>query len=293
MTTASDLRSGKSHRDENFPVASRLIAPRYRAPILAFYNFVRTADDIADHASLSEGEKLAYLDRLERSLLGKDDDEPEGVALRKEIFERGLSRVHAQDLLTAFRLDVTKRRYFDWADLMNYCRYSAMPVGRFVLDVHGESRATWTANDALCAALQVINHVQDCAADYRDLDRVYVPLDALAAEGIDIDALAAPAASPALRRSIGGLVERTAGLLDVSRPFSAQIVDHRLACEVAAIQALAERLVARLRVRDPLSQKVHLSKAMMALTGLGAVTHTALARLFRSGAKARKALPNK
>ena len=88
---------------------------------------------------------------------------------------------HARDLLTAFRMDVIKRRYRDWDDLMNYCRYSAMPVGRFVLDVHGEPRSTWPANDALCAALQIINHLQDCGKDYRDLDRVYLPLDLLAA----------------------------------------------------------------------------------------------------------------
>ena len=78
-------------------------------------------------------------------------------------------------------MDVTKRRYRDWDDLMNYCRYSAMPVGRFVLDVHGEPRSTWPANDALCAALQIINHLQDCGEDYRNLDRVYLPLDLLAA----------------------------------------------------------------------------------------------------------------
>ena len=80
-------------------------------------------------------------------------------------------------------MDVTKLRYRDWDDLIGYCSYSAMPVGRFVLDVHGESRATWPANDALCAALQIINHLQDCGRDYRNLDRVYIPLDALAESG--------------------------------------------------------------------------------------------------------------
>ena len=94
--------------------------------------------------------------------------------------QRHLSPRHAQDLLTAFRMDVTKLRYRDWDDLIGYCTYSAMPVGRFVLDVHGESRTTWPANDALCAALQIINHLQDCGKDYRDLDRVYIPLDAFA-----------------------------------------------------------------------------------------------------------------
>jgi len=82
MTSASDLRSGKTHRDENFPVASWIIHPRHRALILSFYNFVRTADDIADHATLSADEKLHYLDLLEAELLGKGDTQKEAVSLR-------------------------------------------------------------------------------------------------------------------------------------------------------------------------------------------------------------------
>ena len=186
---AGELRSGKSHRDENFPVASWLIHPRHRAPILAFYHFVRTADDIADHAELKPDEKLALLDQLDADLDGASDRNPEAVALRKELAQRGLSPRHAKDLLTAFRLDVTKLRYRDWDDLIGYCAYSAMPVGRFVCDVHGESETVWPANDALCAALQIINHLQDCQADYRNLNRVYVPQDALAAAGIEVEAL--------------------------------------------------------------------------------------------------------
>ena len=122
--------------------------------------------------------------------------------------KRGLTPRHAQDLLTAFRMDVTKRRYRDWDDLMHYCSYSAMPVGRFVLDVHGEYRSTWPANDALCAALQVINHMQDCRADYQRLDRVYVPLDAMARAGTSVEALAADRASPELRRCLGEVMEQ-------------------------------------------------------------------------------------
>src|SRR5437762_3184587 len=192
------LRSGKGHRDENFPVASRLIHPRHRGPVLAFYEFVRTADDMADHATLKPQEKLDLLDRLEASLLGKDDAVREGVTLRTALRERKLAPRHAQDLLTAFRMDVTKLRYRDWDDLMNYCSYSAMPVGRYVLDVHGEDRSIWPANDALCAALQVINHLQDCGKDYRDLNRVYVPLDTLAATGATVEDLGKPKATPAL-----------------------------------------------------------------------------------------------
>ena len=94
-------------------------------------------------------------------------------------------------MLHAFRLDAVKLRYRDWDDLMAYCRYSASPVGRQLLDLHGESRDTWPASDALCSALQVLNHLQDCADDYRLLDRVYLPLTDLAAEGIGVEALTA------------------------------------------------------------------------------------------------------
>lgn len=286
---AAALRSGKGSRDENFPVASRLVHPRHRGIILAFYEFVRVADDIADHRGLAEVDKLSHLDRLGDSLLGKDAREPQGAALRVALAERGLSPRHAQDLLAAFRLDVTKRRYRDFDDLMGYCTYSAMPVGRFVLDVHGESRATWPANDALCAALQIINHLQDCAADYRDLDRVYIPLDALAAHGIGVEALGEARAAPALRACIAKLAQRTAGLLAHSAGFSAQIGDLRLALEVAVIQRLAERLVHVLQSRDPLSEPVHLAKPAVAALGVLGIVKGLLGRLSRGRAALRPA----
>ena len=288
MIAAAEARSGKGHRDENFPVASRLIHPRHRAPILAFYEFVRTADDIADHPRLAPTEKLAMMDRLEATLLGKDDDDPVGVALRAQLAARQLAPRHAQDLLTAFRMDVTKLRYRDWDDLIGYCTYSAMPVGRFVLDVHGESRATWPANDALCAALQIINHLQDCGKDYRNLDRVYIPLDALAEAGAGVDALGAERASAGLIGCIRKLARRTGALLRESRPFSAAIDDTRLALEVAVIQTLAERLVALLSRRDPLSERVHLGKAGVAGFGLLGLLWGATRRVGRVRAAGRK-----
>jgi squalene synthase HpnC len=282
MTADPDaLRSGKGHRDENFPVASRLIHPRHRAAILAFYEFVRTADDMADHATLAPPEKLVLLDRLEAGLLGKHDELAVAVTLRNVLRERNLSARHAQDLLTAFRMDVTKLRYRDWEDLMNYCTYSAMPVGRYVCDVHGEDRSCWPANDALCAALQVINHLQDCQADYRNLDRVYVPLDALAAVGAKVGDLGHAQSSPALRECLHGLAVRTGKLLDQSAPFSALIGDFRLAMEVAVIQSLARRLVAMLTTRDPLSERVHLKAPGVAAVGLLGLLAGTLGRFGR------------
>jgi squalene synthase HpnC len=288
MTTAGELRSGKTHRDENFPVASWIIHPRHRALILAFYNFVRTADDIADHASLDASTKLKLLDELEADLLGQDAGQREAVALRGALAERGLPPRHARDLLTAFRMDVTKLRYENWDDLIHYCSFSAMPVGRFVLDVHGESTATWPASDAVCAALQINNHLQDCGKDFRELNRVYIPRDALARHGALVEELGLSRASAALLACLHELADKNEALLREGDTLELQVADGRVACEIAVIQTYARQIVQLLKARDPLSERVHLSKAAMAglsLRGIaGAIWRraTASAPLSRS-----------
>ncbi len=280
MTSASELRSGKTHRDENFPVASWIIHPRHRALILAFYNFVRTADDIADHATLGDRDKLTYLDLLEAELLGRGDSQPEAVNLRRALSERAMPPRHALDVLTAFRMDVTKLRYENWEEMIHYCRYSAMPVGRFMLDVHGESTSTWAASDALCAGLQINNHLQDCGKDYRSLNRVYLPRDALAAAGASVEALGEARASAPLRQCLRSLAVRTEGLLDESKSLSAEVRDFRLGLEISVIQAFADRIVRLLKIRDPLSETVHLGPLELLLASAGAL----------SGETARRAL---
>lgn len=267
MTTATETLSGKTHRDENFPVASWLMSARHRGPILAFYRFVRAADDVADSSMLSMDQKLAMLDGLGDALCGRGPEDPEAEPLRLALRERGLSPRHALDLLDAFRLDARKSRYANWAELMDYCRLSAMPVGRFVLDVHNEDEAIWPASDALCAALQVINHLQDCAEDYRRLDRVYLPQNVLAEHGASIEMLGAPRASAALRGAIAELARRASELTERGAALIPQIADVRLALEISAIQNLARRLARDLETRDPLSQPVHLGKGRFALVG--------------------------
>lgn len=249
---AADLRSGKTHRDENFPVASLLLARDHRKPILAFYQFARAADDVADHPSLTPSDKLALLDGFEAGLDGAASTNNEAVALRDALAQRGLPDCHARALLQAFRQDATVNRYHSWLELMDYCVHSAMPVGRFVLEVHGEPRAARTASDAICAALQIINHLQDCALDYRRLDRVYLPLDMLRREGARVEDLGQPRASQGLRNCIQNLATRADHLLDVGESFAMQIRNPRLAREVAVIIALARNNAARLRVEDPL-----------------------------------------
>ncbi|GEP09318.1 squalene synthase HpnC [Methylobacterium gnaphalii] len=281
-STATETRSGKGHRDENFPVASHLIHPRYRGAILAFYNYVRAGDDIADHAALSPEQKIAMLDALADSLTGRGPSDPEAEPLKRELAAHAQPPTHALELLDAFRMDARKSRYANWDELIHYCRYSAMPVGRFVLDIHGEDPArVWKTSDAICAALQVLNHLQDCGKDYRNLDRVYLPEDTLRKHGADVSMLGATTASPQLLEAIRELAQRTLDLLEDGAPLPGQIDDLRLSLEIAAIYRLAVVLTRGLLTRDPLSQKVHHSKAGFAMTALGGIASTLVRRPFR------------
>jgi squalene synthase HpnC len=279
MITTDNLSSGKGHADENFPVASFLIHKRHRPIILAFYRFARGADDVADHPQAPPDEKLRLLDEMQRTLDGDGDASPVTATLRSALARRNLSAQPAQDLLEAFRRDVTKLRYENWDELMDYCRYSAMPVGRFVLDVHDESQAIWPLSDALCAALQVINHLQDCGKDYRELNRVYLPLDMLAEQNAAIEMLGQSKATAALRCVIATLAHRTSHLLADAAPFAGRISDRRLGLEVSVIQRLAEDLATRLLTRDPLSERVHhRSGEVVRLSLLGAFRFLAVRR---------------
>ena len=271
--TATALASGKGHKDENFPVASVLLKKAHRAPVMAFYHFARAADDVADNPAASANEKLALLGQMRATILGHSDAEATALALRETMTVHHLPSQHATDLLVAFARDCTVDHYDDWPALMEYCRYSAMPVGRYVLDVHGEDHATWAASDALCAALQVINHVQDCGKDYRAIQRVYLPRDILAQHGARVEDLGGATATPALRAVIVDMATRTDALLAQSAGFARQIRDRRLAAEVAIIHRLAVSLNARLKRRDPLSQRVHhRAPEALGIAALAAVT---------------------
>ncbi len=263
--------SGKWRSAENFPVGSFLIRRDLRAHVHAFYRFARNADDIADNPALTADDKVRRLDRMAAILDGAPGrDSPAASAMRESLIETGVSARHCHDVLRAFRLDATKLRYRDWGDLMAYCRYSASPVGRQLLDLHGERRETWSASDALCSALQVLNHLQDCADDYRLLDRVYLPVSELAAEGIGVEALAAPLSCAALRRVFDRMIDRTAALVETAHGLPRQVVSPRLRWESAVIAELAARLLRRLRRGDPLAARVKLKQLdFLAAFGIG------------------------
>ena len=262
--------SGKDRGDENFPVGSLLIRPALRPHIHAFYTFARNGDDIADSAELTPDDKVARLDRMEAVLLGhQSEGSPSAVRLRESLAETGVTPTHSQELLVAFRRDAIKSRTASWDELLDYCRFSAMPVGRHVLDLHGEDRACWPANDALCASLQVLNHLQDCGKDLAGLDRSYLPQDMLDAAGAGIVDVTGAAETAGLRQVFARLLDHVDALNAEAANFPRQIRDRRLRMEVGVILGLARRLTRRLRHGDPIATRVKLEKTDVAGAVLG------------------------
>ncbi|HUN46138.1 MAG TPA: squalene synthase HpnC [Stellaceae bacterium] len=265
--------SGKDRGDENFPVGV-IIRPDLRRHVHAYYAFARNADDIGDSPILPPEEKIARLDHMEAVLLGqREGGSPSAAALRLSLAETGVDPRHATDLLIAFRQDATKHRYASWNELLDYCRASAMPVGRYVLDVHGESRATHTPSDALCTSLQVLNHLQDCQKDLHDLDRCYLPQDLMSAAGTDVTALPAKAETPGLRQVFNALLDRCDELNADAAALPRLVRDRRLRIETGVIVNLARRLTGRLRRGDPLATRVKLTKTDAVGALLGALVH--------------------
>lgn len=266
MVTASQLSaetpSGKGAGDENFPVGSILLPKALRPHVAVFYAYARAIDDVADNPDLAPEEKVRRLDGFDKALLGENDDPAYEKAhrIRESLHDCGVTVQHCRDLISAFKQDAVKLRYDDWDDLIDYCNRSAAPVGRYLLDLHGESRDGYPANDALCNALQVLNHLQDCADDYHELDRIYLPRDWMSAAGITIDALDAPAMSPGLRRVVDKCLDGTDELLALARTLPGRLKNRRLAMESAAIVNIAIKLSRQLRRRDPIAERVELSK---------------------------------
>ncbi|HEY7608500.1 MAG TPA: squalene synthase HpnC [Alphaproteobacteria bacterium] len=277
LTTAAPIAetpSGKGAGDENFPVGSFLLPKALRPKVAIFYAYARAIDDIADNPELPAQEKIARLDGFDRALTGASDDPAYAKAIRIRETMAGIGDIirHCRDLIVAFKQDAVKLRYKDWDDLMGYCIKSAAPVGRFLLDLHACPRSGYPASDALCNALQVINHLQDCKEDFRRLNRVYLPTDWLAAEGSAVEDLDRPAASPGLRRALDRCLDATDLLLREAQRLPRQLTSRRLAMESAAILRLAEKLSAMLRRRDPLAERVALGKPgflLYALLGVG------------------------
>jgi squalene synthase HpnC len=277
---AAETPSGKGAGDENFPVGSWLLPARLRPHVANFYAFARAIDDIADNPELTPEDKIRRLDRFEDAITGRETEDPALLTahrLRASLAKTGVTAQHCVDLVAAFKQDAVKPRYDDWDDLLGYCELSANPVGRYLLDLHGEDPAGYPASDALCSALQVINHLQDCGDDYRNLDRVYLPQDWMTASGVTVEALAGSVSPAGLRQVFDLCLDATAALVEQAGRLPGHLRSRHLALESAVIVALAHRLARELRARDPLAERVVLTKVQT----LGVAVPSALGELTR------------
>ncbi len=263
--------SGKDVDYENFPVGSWLLPAQFRPHIATYYRFARAADDIADNGDFSGHEKIERLTAFEDAVSGRKPADPAtetAQRMRASLVETGIDVRRATDLLRAFKQDATKLRYTDWDDLVDYCTYSAAPVGQYLLDLHGGSTEGYESSNALCIALQIINHLQDCQDDYRELDRVYLPDEMMKSAGAHIDDLDKAQSTPALRQVFDQMLERTDDLLKTAGRLPGGLRSKRLAMESATIINIAHALVARLRKHDPLAARIELPKAVYSWCGV-------------------------
>lgn len=269
---AAEFPSGKGAGDENFPVGSFLIPARLRPHVARFYAYARAIDDVADNGELVPEEKLRRLDGFAAAIRGETDDPAYAKAHRiaASLKETGVTTQHCLDLISAFKQDSVKGRYADWGELVDYCNRSAAPVGRYLLDLHGEDQAAYPHSDGLCNALQVINHLQDCQSDYRELDRVYLPGDWLAAEGAVVEDLDRSAATPGLRAVLDRTIAGTRELMAAAVRLPGALKG-RLAYESAVIVKIAERLIVELERRDPLAERIELTRPQFLRCGVAGV----------------------
>jgi squalene synthase HpnC len=279
---AIETPSGKGAGDENFPVGSRLLPARLRPHVARYYRFARAIDDIADNGELAPEDKIRRLDQFALAITNPTDTDPAletAHVLRESLADTGVTPRHCLDLIKAFKQDAVKLRYKDWPDLLNYCAYSANPVGRYLLDLHGEETSAYVYSDALCSALQVLNHLQDCGDDFRTLDRVYIPADWLAAEGLEVAVLAGGPSPPGFRQVLDRCLDGVEELIDTAKLLPRHLVSWRLAMESEVIVRLAQRLTRRLRSGDPLAERVALTKGDFFLAGLGGMAGESWRRL--------------
>jgi len=262
--------SGKHAGTENFPVGSFLLPKALRPHVARFYNFARAIDDIADNPELQAEVKIARLEAFGVAVTNGSNDPELATAdlLHISLRDTDVTPQHCLDLISAFKQDAVQARYKTWDDLIDYCNRSAAPVGRYLLDLHGEDIALYPAADALSNALQVINHLQDVSDDYAEMDRVYVPMDWLDTAGINVSAIAKPSTSTELRGVFNRMLAATEDLLAISKTLAPALQSKHLAAETRVIQKVAETLTKKLYKQDPIATRVKLSKPAAAATAV-------------------------
>jgi len=249
----------KTQKQENFPVAFCLFPKKYRQIITDYYNFARYCDDIADNASLQKEEKYVLLDEAEQALYGKGSL-PCATTLRQDFLIEHFDFSLATDLLVAFRQDVENAPYQTWRELLNYCQYSAAPVGRFMLALFNENPSTYLPASALCSVLQIVNHIQDLHHDVKYLNRIYLPQDLLKHYHVSRKSLSQPICSKNLHFLINDVLTRCRGLLKDAEILPEIVKSLRLRVYLCVVVVLTNILIKRIYNGDILASDIKLSK---------------------------------
>jgi squalene synthase HpnC len=258
---------------ENFPVASVLLPARYRRAIVAIYRFARAADDIADEGDAGPAERHAALDRFACSLdaieRNESLSEPLFGELKAAIREHALPLQPFRDLLSAFAQDVDVKRYATFADLADYCRRSANPVGRLLLALYRtDDPHSIAASDAICTALQLANFWQDVAIDAR-MGRIYIPLEDFARFDVDPAVVTSGTRDRRWTQLMAFETARTRTLFDQGRSLPRRL-PFRAGLELRAVIAGGTRILERIERTggDVFSQRPLLTKRDWALLAL-------------------------
>ena len=264
MTQAAPGAPNRDHDTENFPTASLILARPVRARVMAFYRFVRMADDIADSATIAPADKLARLDAMGAALADPATTFPEAA----QMHALAVGTDEATLMLDAFRQDARQARYEDWAALEHYCARSANPVGRMLLRLHDvASDAGHAASDGLCTALQVLNHLQDLVDDRAAIGRVYLPQSWMALAGGE--AAFFDPGNPHRREILDAALDRVEEQLDRAQNLPRLVAGAwRLAWQSSITIALARRLLVKLRAADPVLGRVALGRPDFARAAL-------------------------
>jgi squalene synthase HpnC len=268
------LDDARSHY-ENFPVASWLLPVALRGPVAAIYAFARRGDDLADEGGMGREYRLGALREMDAALdalvAGEETDDYVYTALGDAITRHDLDVQLLRDLLLAFREDVTKGRYANFGEVMHYCRYSANPIGRLLLQLIDRADDTRIGQaDAICTALQLINFYQDLYSDYIERGRIYLPRDEMLAHGVEERHIRDKISDAAMRALMRAQYERADRLLRAGAPLGADLPG-RFGMEIRAIVTGGARVLYHLRRQSDLFARPRLNRADAWHIALGAL----------------------
>lgn len=254
----------KDSTQENFPVGMMIFDKKRRQLIADYYRFARYGDDIADNPTIKAQNKIKQLDEMEDIFLGRKKYKGKKLnfitSLREKFCQDNLAFSLATDLLVAFRRDSLGFDYQTWAQLTDYCKYSAAPVGRFMLAIHNEHPSTYLPSASLCAALQIVNHIQDIKYDALVQKRIYLPSDIMKKFKVSPEDLTKETETPELKKAIEYIMEKIRGMIKEGALLPMIIRNKWLKTEVCIILSLTNIMIKKILKEDVLAKEIKLSK---------------------------------